>query len=171
MRENLEKCYPNILRVVSRQIHNEGNALLYHGKTIEAEIDEDGLLLCDQEYCCALHEMPRDLAIVMPDIEALTVHLYFESGRERYRGYRELSFFICSLANALTARGLLKQLTVLVSVFYDWEPKLTQTSREDERVLERLLIPFDLLRNLDTAEITVQGKSFDPHYFNRTCIV
>lgn len=112
-----------------------------------------------------LHENTRDLEILVPNIESLTLYLYFDSGsvRRRRQGYRELKFSICRLANALAICGSLKQLSVVLRVYHNSDDKLIKTSTEDERVLDRLLMPFDLLRNLNIADIIIERKSFELH--------
>lgn len=165
LRNDLEKSHTDIMRV-SRQTYNEAKAVLYQGKKFTALIEKAGLRLCDQDYRTpwmkgtaterrrALHEHPGDLTILVPSIKTLELFLYFESGKGHHR---ELIFSICTLANALAASGSLKQLILVVRVPHDGYEQSKRLSAEDVRILEGLLVHFELLRNLDAAEFIVEG--------------
>ncbi|QDS76042.1 hypothetical protein FKW77_005333 [Venturia effusa] len=170
LRQDLERSYPDILRV-SRQIYSEAKDSLYRERIFEAIIDKECMALCDQihytplmrgnatERRKALYENPGHLSILAPNIESLRLYLNFSLGK---KCHRELKYSLCRLVNALAASGSLKHLSIIVRVVRKGDDTLEKIIEEDECSLERLLTSFDLLRNLDTSEITIQDSDDEP---------
>ncbi|QDS76261.1 hypothetical protein FKW77_001525 [Venturia effusa] len=157
LRQNLESCWPNILRV-NRQLYHEALPLMYKGKTFKAKIVDDCLHICGHDYHNdACPARMANLTTHVGKIESISLDLHFGCD-ESEEEIRNLSLLTSSFANSLANAKSLKRLHIDLKVFEcDSLDPVESLRRTDGKNLKSILKPFLQFRNLESVTVDIQG--------------
>lgn len=167
LRENLESCWPSIMRV-NHQLYAESLPLAYDHKTFTAEIWDSGdyLSLCGKDYpenegrlrwsdiawsdFYSEAKMAR-LFVALRNIQSLKLNINFPPMDGHAIELPHFLFMTATLVHFLTATGVLKQLVIKLRPFgygNGGEPNYLES-------IKAILEPLQTLRSLDSARIVL----------------
>jgi hypothetical protein len=157
LRQNLESCWPNILRV-NHQLYHEAIPLMYKGKTFKAEIDEERLQFCGHELSPNwTNQKSFDLNTKVGKVESIQLALHYGCGNDD-EDIKQLVLLTSSLANSLAEGKSLKRIQIDLKVFVRSEmDAVEKLDKADEKELKSILKPFHQLRNLESACVNIKG--------------